>query len=50
MTDKKLIKILMVDDHEMILEGYKNVFSNISSENKDLKLIISQKTIKNLKN
>ncbi|WP_010521704.1 response regulator transcription factor [Aquimarina agarivorans] len=34
MSNTDIINILMVDDHEMILEGYKNVFSNISSESK----------------
>ncbi len=33
MENKKLINILMVDDHYMILEGYKNVLSGLELEN-----------------
>ncbi|MEO2072080.1 response regulator transcription factor [Zunongwangia sp. SCSIO 43204] len=31
MQEKKVINILLVDDHHMILEGYKNVLSKIKS-------------------
>ncbi|WBL25745.1 response regulator [Zunongwangia sp. HGR-M22] len=33
MNDKKVLKILLVDDHHIILEGYKNVLSKIILDN-----------------
>lgn len=36
MDTNKVIKVLMVDDHEMIIEGYRNVLSRINLRGCDI--------------